>query len=132
MLEIILRKTMPNGSAEEKVLYSSSDTVSDALEKEIIHFPNLDIHLREQSATSYGKTIPLGFYEFFTLLYLVEHPGWVYSKEQVYEKVWKQPGEFCGNAVPNVSSQLRHKLWPDNPKGGYIRTVQNSGYKFEI
>ena len=51
MLEIILRKTMPNGSAEEKVLYSSSDTVSDALEKEIIHFPNLDIHLREQSAT---------------------------------------------------------------------------------
>ena len=61
MLEIILRKTMPNGSAEEKVLYSSSDTVSDALEKEIIHFPNLDIHLREQSATSYGKTIPLGF-----------------------------------------------------------------------
>lgn len=132
MLEIILRKTMPDGLAEEKVLYALSDTHSTTFEREVIHFPNLDIYLKEQCVKSCGKMISLGFYEFSTLCYLAEHPGWIYSKEQIYESVWKQPGELCGNAVPNVISQLRHKLWPDDPRGGLIRTVQNSGYKFEI
>ena len=36
----------------------------------------------------------------------------------------------CGTAVASVISQIRHKLTPDTPKGGYIRTVLGSGYKF--
>lgn len=132
MMELILRRQNPDGTTEEKVLYSFSDATSYAFEREVLHFPDLDIHLREQSVTCCGNNIPLSFYEFFTLCYLAEHPGWIHSKEQIYEDVWKQPGELCGNAVPNVISQLRHKLWPCDPKGGYIRTVQNSGYKFEV
>ncbi len=31
----------------------------------------------------------------------------------------------------SVISQIRRKLTPDTPKGGYIRTVLGSGYKFE-
>ena len=33
-------------------------------------------------------------------------------------------------AVASVIGQIRRKLTPDTPKGGYIRTVLGSGYKF--
>ncbi len=132
MVEIILRQTASNGSAHEKVLYSFCEMNSSLPDQETMIFPDLEIRLKERIVVCRGNPITLGYYEFFTLCLLAEHPGWIYSKEQIYEAVWKEPGEEGGNAVPNVISQLRHKLWPDNPKGGYIRTVQNSGYKFEL
>lgn len=95
-------------------------------------FPGLELRVKEQAVYRNNELIPLSHYEFFTLYYLAKHPGWVFSKNQIYEAVWKDPGEDCGAAVSSVISQLRRKLWPENPKGGYIRTVHNSGYKFKV
>jgi len=75
--------------------------------------------------------VPLSHYEFFTLCFLAEHPGWVFTKEQIYKAVWNEPGDACGVAVASIICQVRRKLWSENPTGGYIRTVVNSGYKFE-
>lgn len=93
-------------------------------------FPKLEINLSEQTVYQNGTAVPLSHYEFFTLCYLAKHPGWVFTRGQIYEAVWNEPGEYCNAAVSNVISQLRRKLWPENPRGGYIRTVHNSGYKF--
>lgn len=95
-------------------------------------FPGLEICLREQAVICGGNPVHLSHYEFFTLWFLTEHPGWVFTKEQIYEAVWNEPGDACGAAVASVISQLRRKLWPENPTGGGIRTVYNSGYKFVI
>ena len=62
---------------------------------------------------------------FFTLFYLVQHPSWVLSKEQIYEAVWKADPEHCGAAVANVVYSLRRKIGD-----GYIETVVGSGYRF--
>lgn len=62
----------------------------------------------------------------FTLLYLAQHPNWVFSKEQIYEAVWKEFGDG-GAAVVNAVSQIRRKIGDR-----YIKTVINSGYKFEV
>jgi len=100
-------------------------------EQRIWTFPGLEIHRRKQTVCCNGLPVPLSHYEFFTLCFLAEHPGWVYTKEQIYEAVWNEPGDACGAAVASVICQVRRKLWPENPTGGYIRTVVNSGYKFE-
>jgi DNA-binding response OmpR family regulator len=97
-----------------------------------LSFPSLEIRLNEQTVSRDGVVIPLGHYEFFTLYYLARHPGWVFTREQIYEAVWRELGETGEAVVTNVISQLRHKLWPENPKDGYIRTVRHSGYKFEV
>lgn len=94
-------------------------------------FPGLEIRVREQAVLCQGISVHLSHYEFFTLWFLTEHPGWVFTRKQIYEAVWNEPGDACGAAVASVISQLRRKLWPENPLGGYIRTVHNSGYKFE-
>ena len=72
----------------------------------------------------------MSHYEFFTLCYLAKYPGWVFSKQQIYEAVWQEADGDSDAAVTNVISQIRKKLNPDDPTHGCIRTVVNSGYKF--
>lgn len=91
----------------------------------ILSFPNLEIHIHEQTVYHNGTLIPMAHHEFFTLLYLAQHPSWVLSQSVIYEAVWKEPGDKCGSAVVNVVSQIRRKIGD-----GYIETVVGSGYRF--
>jgi DNA-binding response OmpR family regulator len=94
-------------------------------------FPDLEIRANEQTVYWQNELVPLGHYEFFVLYFLAEHPSWIFTREQIYEAVWHDSGEDGKTIVTNVISRIRHKLWPQNPMDGYIRTVQRSGYKFE-
>ncbi len=92
---------------------------------EVLSFAGIEVRVYEQTVYQDGELVPMPHHEFFTLLYLAQHPGWVFSKEQIYEAVWKSPGDECGSAVTNVISQIRKKIGDR-----YIETVINSGYKF--
>ena len=94
-------------------------------QRNILTFPNLEIRINEQIVYHNGIPVPLTHHEFFTLFYLVQHPFWVLSKEQIYEAVWKADPEHCGAAVANVVYSLRRKIGD-----GYIETVVGSGYRF--
>ena len=127
-IEIVMRKIAPSGSVSETVLVSLPGAESQEATHsfDILTFPNLEIRINEQAVYYNGIPVPLTHHEFFTLLYLAQHPSWVLSKEQIYEAVWKENPEHCGAAVANVISQIRRKLGE-----GYIKTVIGSGYKFE-
>ena len=43
-------------------------------------FPGLELRVKEQAVYRNNELSPLSHYEFFTLYYLVKHPGWVFSK----------------------------------------------------
>ena len=92
---------------------------------------DLHISLSEKKVYQNGKEIPLNRHEFDTLVYLARHPGWVRSKEQIYEAVWTEEVENYENAVMWCISQLRKKLEPDPDRLQYIHTVKGVGYKFE-
>ena len=96
-----------------------------------LSFPDLEIRLKEQTVSCNGQLVTLTYHEFAVLAYLARHPGWVFSAYQIYEAIWCKDGENCGTAVASVIGQIRRKLTPDMPRGGYIRTVLGSGYKFE-
>lgn len=100
------------------------------IDPQVLTFSDLEIRIREQTVYKSGIPIPMSHYEFFTLCYLAKHPGWVFTKQQIYEAVWGNTEGDCNTAVTNVVSQIRKKINPDNPKQGFIKTVVNSGYKF--
>ena len=128
-IEIVMRKIAPSGSVSETVLVSLPDAESQEAthSSDILTFPNLEIRINEQTVYQNGIPVPLTHHEFFTLLYLAQHPFWVLSKEQIYEAVWKADPEHCGAAVENVVYSLRRKIGD-----AYIETVVGSGYKFQI
>ena len=114
-----------------KVVESSADVEDRTLPSEKIERADLQILLPEKKVYRNGKEIPLNRHEFDTLVYLARHPGWVRSKEQIYEAVWTEEVENYENAVMWCISQLRKKLEPDPDRLQYIHTVKGVGYKFE-
>ena len=126
-IEIVMRKIAPSGSVSETVLVSLPGAESQEATHsfDILTFPNLEIRINEQAVYYNGIPVPLTHHEFFTLLYLAQHPSWVLSKEQIYEAVWKENPEHCGAAVANVVCSLRRKIGD-----GYIETIVGSGYRF--
>lgn len=128
-----MREIEETNHISETVLVSFSDVeaILTDTSKDVLSFSGLEIFVKEQTVCKDGLLVPLSYYEFFTLYFLAQYPRWVFSKKQIYEAVWKQPGEKCEAVVANVISRIRRKLNPENPKDGYIKTIINSGYRFE-
>lgn len=99
--------------------------ISNPYNPSVLTFSNLEIRINEQTVYHNGIPVPLTHHEFFTLLFLAQHPSWVLSKEQIYEAVWKADPEHCGAAVANVVYSLRRKI-----RDEHIETVVGSGYRF--
>lgn len=77
-----------------------------------------------------GLEIDLTFTEFEILHLLARNPGRVFSKEQIYNSVWKEPYFGDYNIVMSQIRNIREKI-EDNPsKPIYIQTVWGVGYKF--
>ena len=114
-----------------KVVELSVDVEDRTLPSEKIEMADLQILLPEKKVYRNGQEISLNRHEFDTLVYLARHPGWVRSKEQIYEAVWTEEVENYENAVMWCISQVRKKLEPDLDRLQYIHTVKGVGYKFE-
>ncbi len=74
--------------------------------------------------------IELTNYEFDILYLLAKSPGQVFSKEQIYNQVWKEPYYRAEDNVMSLIRRIRKKIEPDPSKPEYILTVWGIGYKF--
>ena len=101
-------------------------------EKNLIRNGDLQIDKFCHTVSSAGQEIVLSPKEFDVLLYLMEHPQWVFSNKQIYCAVWKEEPIDCANSVMCCISQLRKKLESDCRHPKYIHTVRGVGYKFEL
>jgi DNA-binding response OmpR family regulator len=76
------------------------------------------------------RTLDLTFKEFELLKYLVQHPGRVFTRDQLLQEVWGYD-YFGGTRTVDVHvRRLRAKLGPENES--LIGTVRNVGYRFVL
>ena len=68
--------------------------------------------------------------EFDILHLLASYPGIVFTKSQIYERVWQGDFKFATTSVSDQISSLRHKLGLNARDGRYIQTVFGLGYRF--
>jgi len=89
----------------------------------------LDLYTRTFVNES-GKSVYLTAKEFDLLYFLFSHKGQVFTKEQIYEKVWGYDNAPDASNLSSFIRKLRLKIEPrpDNPR--YIITVWGVGYKF--
>lgn len=75
-----------------------------------------------------GRETALSKKEMQLLLYFMERPKQIVSKEQILEAVWDVEGQFVDdNTVPVNISRLKKKL-AENGDGEYIKNVRGIGY----
>ena len=78
-----------------------------------------------------GETIKLTATEFGILELLLTNQGRVFSIDEIYEKVWKEPSYNAENTVAVHIRRIREKIEinPKEPK--YLKVVWGIGYKIE-
>ena len=69
--------------------------------------------------------------EYDILLFLMQHPGKVYSPREIYEAVWNDMPLNVDNTLAVHIRHLREKLELDPAQPRYIRVVWGKGYKME-
>lgn len=93
-------------------------------------FQGLEIQIPEHRVLVGKKPIPLTAKEFDVLAYLASYPGWVFSKAQIYERIWGEKAVEFDNAVTCLIYGVRRKLRARS-EHQYIHTLHGVGYKFE-
>lgn len=90
----------------------------------------LVLDLERHQAYLHNTPLDLTRREFDLLAFLARHPGRVYTREELLERVWGQ--EFMGTArtVDQHVAQLREKLQEDSKSPLYLETLRGVGYRF--
>ena len=78
-----------------------------------------------------GKEISLTPTEFKILMMLMEHPGRVFTKMQIYERINGEYFESDDNTMMVHISKLRDKIGDDSKNPIYLKTIRGLGYKIE-
>ena len=88
----------------------------------------LSLNLAEHTVTADDRRVALTLKEYELLRLFMQHPGRVYSRDQLLAKVWEE--DYIGETrtVDVHIGTLRTKL---GACGDYIRTVRGVGYRLE-
>ncbi len=79
-----------------------------------------------------GQEVRLTAKEYQILLLFMEHPGQVFSSEQIYEHVWNEAADFAvENTVMVHIRHIREKIEIDTKNPRYVKVVWGIGYKME-
>ena len=91
----------------------------------------LTLDLDEKQLTVDGAPVRLTATEYRIVALLMQNPGRVYNAEEIYERVWNEPGYSVENTVMVHIRRIREKIEinPKNPK--YLKVVWGLGYKME-
>ena len=104
--------------------------VRPSLAEERLRFGDILMDLAAHRVTRGGRSVHLGPTEFRLLRYLLEHPGRVFSREQLLDAVWGSDVYVEPRTVDVHIRRLRRAL---NASSGAdpIRTVRSAGYALD-
>lgn len=119
--------------ARIKAIFRRTDALGTSGQNEyfqVIQYGLLIICPDKRTVTIDKKDIELTAREFDLLLFFSRHPGRVFSRGELLDKVWGYGHDGYEHTVNSHINRLRVKI-EDNPKRPhYIQTIWGVGYKF--
>jgi DNA-binding response OmpR family regulator len=113
-VDAVLRRVLPNGDDAEP-----------------LRFDGLEIDARARRVTARGEEAQLSQREFDLLQFLATHPGQVFSRYQLIDRVWEPAFHGDPGTVTVHVRRLRTKIEPDPERPRFIQTVWGVGYRFQ-
>ena len=99
-------------------------------DEDVLKVGELEIHLKKHRVFSQGKEAFLTNREFELLAFLAKHPGIVFSRERIFDRVWGLDAAGDTATVMVHINRIREKIDPDPTQPIYIETVWGAGYRF--
>lgn len=112
----------------EALLRRSTGIRTAALEGNVYTFKHLQLNVNSREVLVKDNLITLTAYEFDILLLFLKYPERVFTKEQLYQHIWKTGYYGEDNTVNVHISNIRKKI-KEYDEEAYIKTVWGIGYK---
>ncbi|MGX2946267.1 response regulator transcription factor [Enterococcus alishanensis] len=96
----------------------------------IVQFGEIEISPDTMKVTVAGEVAQLKHKEFELLLFLMENPEHVFSKEAIYERIWGMDAFGDIRTVAVHINRLREKIEKNPSEPQHIQTVWGAGYRF--
>lgn len=93
---------------------------------------NIQIDVDNRQVLVNNKEIILTSKEFDLLLFLVQNPNHVFSKNELFEKIWGIDAIGDVSTVTVHIRRLREKVEMDSSNPQHIETIWGAGYRFKI
>jgi phosphate regulon transcriptional regulator PhoB len=116
--------------ARVRAVLRRAEVRHDADKKELFVYKGLRFDYTSYEVTADGKKIDLGPTELKLLRFFTQHPGRVYTRDQLLDYVWGDETFVEPRTVDVHISRLRMAIEEDKEKPQYILTVRGIGYKF--
>jgi two-component system phosphate regulon response regulator PhoB len=102
-----------------------------ALSGATLEFAGVAMDTVSMKVTRDGRGVPLGPTEFRLLRHFLEHPGRVFSREQLLDAVWGREVYIENRTVDVHIRRLRKAINLDDTLPDVIRTVRSAGYAID-
>jgi DNA-binding response OmpR family regulator len=102
-----------------------------AAEQQCLTFNSLSIDPVRREVMLHDELVPLTALEFDLLHFLASHPGRVWRRAELIQKVWDYDYVGDQRVVDVHVGQIRKKIEKDINEPALIQTVRGVGYKFE-
>ncbi len=93
--------------------------------------PGLDIDEPTMRARLDGRGLDLTAVEFNLLAFLVAHPGRIFNRDQLMERIYSDQRIVNDRTIDSHIKKLRRKMEQVQPGCDLIRSVYSVGYKYE-
>lgn len=124
-LRELLAKIEANLRREKRSQYLNEEN-----KRRKLYFGNLSLDIKDRVVEVYGKNIPLTKTEYEIVELLALNAGQVFTKEQIYEKVWGYDKDGDNTTVVEMIKKIRRKFSNVDDTEQYISTVWGIGYKW--
>ena len=115
-----------------KALMSDGDGKNSAAARSELTVRGLKVYREDRRVFVHENECNLTPKEFDILLFLMENPNRVFSKEVLFERIWGLTSLGDSDTIVVHIRRLREKIEPEPQKPQYVETVWGVGYRFRV
>jgi DNA-binding response OmpR family regulator len=117
--------------ARAKAVLRRANAPTPVADGDPLRYGRLTIRPDRRAVEIDGAPVELTAREFDLLLFLASHPGQVFSRDHLLDKVWDWSYASDGGTVTVHVRRLRQKIEAEPERPRHVKTVWGAGYKFE-
>lgn len=111
--------------------YMTFGTFETVSKSSVLQIHDVEMNQETKEVTVSGEYVKLTPLEFKILELFMMHPNRVFSINEIYERVWNEPGYNAENTVAVHIRKIREKIEIDPKNPRYVKVVWGVGYKME-
>ena len=116
-IEVVVRITKDHCPPQEQTIFEWVDLMRNPTD--VLRSPGLEINLEHHRVFKHGTEVYMSRYEYGVLSLMAQHPGKLFTKEQIFEAVWHKDSDSYLRAVTSTIGRIRQKIEDDKDHPRY-------------